>query len=177
MKGNKDQKFIILKKTRQRKMQLETDKNNKVKKSRNAKSSEWHRHAKCVLILDSWGGLNCESQSATLIPLSCDGPSFEALRVCVPSLRPFTYTHCAQCYLSDHLCLALQVHAPVGGRTESRQRDSLKSFERSVEMWKDRIRLKKELATLGEELPPVELLVGEELPPVELFQSRLHWLN
>jgi len=41
---------------------------------------------------------------------------------------------------------------------ERRQRDSLKSFERSVEVWKDWIRLKKELATLGEELPPVELL-------------------
>jgi len=32
-----------------------------------------------------------------------------------------------------------------------RQRDSLKSFERLVEDW---IRLKKELATLGEELSP-----------------------
>jgi len=41
---------------------------------------------------------------------------------------------------------------------ERRQRDSLKSFERSVEVWKDWIRLKKELATLGEELPPAELL-------------------
>jgi len=39
-----------------------------------------------------------------------------------------------------------------------RQRDSLKSFERSVEVWKDWIRLKKELATLGKELPPVKLL-------------------
>jgi len=39
-----------------------------------------------------------------------------------------------------------------------RQRDILKSFERSVEVWKDWIRLKKELASLGEELPPVELL-------------------
>jgi len=34
----------------------------------------------------------------------------------------------------------------------------LKSFERSVEVWNDCIRLKKELATLGEELPPAELL-------------------
>jgi len=41
---------------------------------------------------------------------------------------------------------------------ERRQGDSLKSFERSVEMWKDWIRLKKEFATLGEELPPAELL-------------------
>jgi len=41
---------------------------------------------------------------------------------------------------------------------ERRQRDSLKSFERSVEVWKDWIRLKKELATLGEELSPAELL-------------------
>jgi len=41
---------------------------------------------------------------------------------------------------------------------EKRQRDSLKGFERSVEVWKDWIRLKKELATLGEELPPAELL-------------------
>ena len=41
---------------------------------------------------------------------------------------------------------------------ERRQRDSLKSFERSFEVWKDWIRLKKEIATLAEELPPVELL-------------------
>jgi len=34
----------------------------------------------------------------------------------------------------------------------------LKSFERSVEVWKDWMRLEKELATLGEELPPAELL-------------------
>jgi len=39
-----------------------------------------------------------------------------------------------------------------------RQRDSLKSLVCSVEVWKDWIRLKKELATLGEELPPVELI-------------------
>ena len=41
---------------------------------------------------------------------------------------------------------------------ERRQRDGLQSFECSVEVWKDWIRLKKELATLGEELPPAELL-------------------
>ena len=41
---------------------------------------------------------------------------------------------------------------------ERRQRHSLKSFERSAEVWKDWIRLKKELATLGEELSPVEML-------------------
>ena len=41
---------------------------------------------------------------------------------------------------------------------ERRQRDSLQGFERSVEVWKDWICLKKELATLGEELPPMELL-------------------
>jgi len=41
---------------------------------------------------------------------------------------------------------------------ERRQRDSLKRFERYVEVWKDWIRLKKEFATLGEELPPAELL-------------------
>ena len=41
---------------------------------------------------------------------------------------------------------------------ERRQRDSLKSFERSVEVRKDWTCLTKELATLGEELPPVELL-------------------
>jgi len=41
---------------------------------------------------------------------------------------------------------------------ERRQRDSLESFERSVEVWKDWIRLKNEIATLGEDLPPVELL-------------------
>ena len=32
----------------------------------------------------------------------------------------------------------------------------MKIFERSVEVWKDWIRLKKELATLDEKLPPVE---------------------
>jgi len=41
---------------------------------------------------------------------------------------------------------------------ERRQQDSLKSFERSVEVWKDWTRLKKELATLVEELPPAKLL-------------------
>jgi len=41
---------------------------------------------------------------------------------------------------------------------ERRQRDSLNFFERSVKVWKDWIPLKKELATLGEELPPVKLL-------------------
>jgi len=41
---------------------------------------------------------------------------------------------------------------------ERRQRDSLKKFERSVEVCKDWIRLNKEFATLGEELPPAELL-------------------
>jgi len=41
---------------------------------------------------------------------------------------------------------------------DRRQRDSLKSFECTVEVWKDWIRLKKEFATLGEELPPTELL-------------------
>ena len=34
----------------------------------------------------------------------------------------------------------------------------VQSFERSVEVCKDCIRLKKELATLGEEPPPAELL-------------------
>jgi len=47
---------------------------------------------------------------------------------------------------------------------ERRQRDSFKSFERSVEVWKDWIRLKKELATLGEELrPPAELLPAKRM--------------
>ena len=41
---------------------------------------------------------------------------------------------------------------------ERKQRDNLKGFERSVEVWKDWIRLKKELAKLGEELPPAESL-------------------
>jgi len=41
---------------------------------------------------------------------------------------------------------------------ERRQREGLKSFERSVEVWKDWIRLKKGLATLGEELLLTELL-------------------
>ena len=47
---------------------------------------------------------------------------------------------------------------------ERRQRDSLKCFERSVEVWKDWICLKKELATLGEELPPVKLLPAKRKP-------------
>ena len=34
----------------------------------------------------------------------------------------------------------------------------LKSFEHLVEVWKDWVRLKKELATIDEKLPPVELL-------------------
>jgi len=41
---------------------------------------------------------------------------------------------------------------------ERRHRDSLKSFERSVEVWKDWIRLKKEFVTLSEKLPPAEFL-------------------
>jgi len=41
---------------------------------------------------------------------------------------------------------------------ERKRQDSLKIFEHSVEVWKDWIRLKKELATLGEEPPPSELL-------------------
>jgi len=41
---------------------------------------------------------------------------------------------------------------------ERRQRDSAKSFERSVEVCTDWIRPKKEPATLGEELPPADLL-------------------
>jgi len=44
---------------------------------------------------------------------------------------------------------------------ERKQRDSLKSFERSVEVWKDWICLKKEVATLSEELSPAELLPGK----------------
>jgi len=41
---------------------------------------------------------------------------------------------------------------------ERRQGDSLKSFDRSVEVWKDWIGLEKQFATPSEELPPVELL-------------------
>ena len=41
---------------------------------------------------------------------------------------------------------------------EKRQRDSVQSFERSAEVWNDWIRLKKEIATLGEGLPPAETL-------------------
>jgi len=42
--------------------------------------------------------------------------------------------------------------------TVGRERGSLKRFEHSVEVWKDWIRLKKEIATLGEWLPPAESL-------------------
>jgi len=41
---------------------------------------------------------------------------------------------------------------------ERRHRDNLNFFERSVEVWKDWIRLKKEFATPDEELPPAESL-------------------
>ena len=44
---------------------------------------------------------------------------------------------------------------------ERRQRNSLNFFERSIEVWKDWNRLKKELATPGEELPPVESLPAQ----------------
>jgi len=39
-----------------------------------------------------------------------------------------------------------------------RQQDRLKGFERSVDVWKDWICLKRVLATLDEELPSAELL-------------------
>ena len=39
---------------------------------------------------------------------------------------------------------------------ERRQPNSLNFFERSVEVWADWIRLKKELSTLGDELPAAE---------------------
>jgi len=52
----------------------------------------------------------------------------------------------------------------------------LKIFERSVEVWKDRIRLKKEFATLGEELPPAEFLPAkrkEQSPdPTKRYASK-----
>jgi len=37
----------------------------------------------------------------------------------------------------------------------------LKSFERSVEVWKDYMRLNNKFATLGEELPPAESLLAK----------------
>jgi len=46
---------------------------------------------------------------------------------------------------------------------EMRQRDSLKRFERSIEVWKHWIRLKKELAILGEEPTPAELLPAKHI--------------
>jgi len=62
---------------------------------------------------------------------------------------------------------------------ERRQRDSLKSFECSVEVWKDWIRLKKELATLGEELPAAELLPAkhkkQSLDPTKRDASKGVW--
>ena len=53
---------------------------------------------------------------------------------------------------------------------ERRQRDSLESFERSVEVWKDWTRFKKELATLGEELPPTELLPAKRKKQSQIQQ-------
>jgi len=44
---------------------------------------------------------------------------------------------------------------------ERRPRDSLKSFERLVEVWKDWIHLKKEIATFGTKLPPAKLLLAK----------------
>jgi len=59
---------------------------------------------------------------------------------------------------------------------ERRQRDSWKNFERSVEVWKDWIRLKKELATLCGDLPPVELLPAKRKKqspdPTENYASK-----
>jgi len=48
-----------------------------------------------------------------------------------------------------------RTQAAVGREETTRY---LKSFEHLVEVWKDWIRLKKEFATLGDELPPAELL-------------------
>ena len=48
----------------------------------------------------------------------------------------------------------VQVLIPVVQGLSQKQRQS---FERSVEVWKDWIPPKKELATLDEKLPPVEL--------------------
>ena len=55
---------------------------------------------------------------------------------------------------------------------ERRQRDSMKSFERSVEVWKDWIRLKKELATLGEELPSVATRKKQSPDPTKKDSSK-----
>ena len=44
---------------------------------------------------------------------------------------------------------------------ERRQRNRSKGFERSVEVLKNWIRFKKELAIFGEELPPAKLLPAE----------------
>ena len=56
--------------------------------------------------------------------------------------------------------------------SERMQRDSLKSFERSVEVWKDWIRLKNELVILGEELPPAELLQKQSPDPTKRDASK-----
>jgi len=53
---------------------------------------------------------------------------------------------------------------------ERRQRDSLKSFERSVEVWEDWLRLEKEFITLGEELPPAELFQPSARNRVQIQQ-------
>jgi len=53
---------------------------------------------------------------------------------------------------------------------ERRQRDSLKSFEHSVEVWKDWMHLKKGLATLGEELPPAKSLPAKRKDRVRIQQ-------
>ena len=55
---------------------------------------------------------------------------------------------------------------------ERRHRDSLKKFQRSDEVWKDWIRLKKELATLAEELPPVELLQAKRKNRVQIQRRK-----
>jgi len=63
-----------------------------------------------------------------------------------------------------------QGHKPQSA--ERRQRDSLKILKRSVEVWKDWIHLKKEFATLGEELPPVKLLPANARNKVQIQRRK-----
>ena len=75
---------------------------------------------KCVHLSDFEGFLDCGSQSATLIPLSLDGPSFDTLWVCVPLYIPLNVhiAHCARRYWQISTCRDLPYARLHGSRTD-----------------------------------------------------------
>ena len=67
-----------------------------------------------------WGGfLDCDSQFTILSPPSFDGPQLSRFTSMCSSLYLLTRAHYAQCSPSIPLWLALYLHAPAGGRTQS----------------------------------------------------------